>query len=249
MRDCDGEQERQHQVDVVRQLQREDHTGERRSHCAAEDGAHAHERPETRAFKREDVRFDTAKCCAHHQQRREHAAGCARPEREGPDRRLHDQHADDDASRKVVAKQPLDDVVADTEGLRKEQAAESDDEAADGRPPHPVNGEVLKRVFGGVHRLREHGRQQSGQRARNNTPHQRQRSNDRPERKPDNGAYERPWQRHDGEQQPRPAQNDDPLAHRVEPARPLAAKRHPRRKHQRHAVVNGQLRENQRRSH
>ena len=48
------QQQRQQHIHVVRQLEREDDAGERRAHGAAEDRAHADQRPETRAFVRQE---------------------------------------------------------------------------------------------------------------------------------------------------------------------------------------------------
>ena len=50
VRDRDRDQQRQQHVDVVRQLEREDDAGERRAHRAAEDRAHADQRPEAGAL-------------------------------------------------------------------------------------------------------------------------------------------------------------------------------------------------------
>ena len=74
VRDGDGEQERQHDVDVVRQFENEDDAGQRRSHRAAQNRAHADERPEAGAFPRKQARFEPAERAADHQQRCEHAA-------------------------------------------------------------------------------------------------------------------------------------------------------------------------------
>ena len=54
-------------------------------------------------------------------------------------------------------------------------------------------------------------------------------------REPDDAAGDRAGQHADDQQQPRAAEHDQPLPHRVEAARPLIAERHPRRKHQRDA--------------
>ena len=73
------------------------------------------------------------------------------------------------APRHVALEQRADGVVADAERLREDQPAESDHQPADGRPPHPVNRQLLKCVFGGIDRPRqqrgEHAGQQSGEHA------------------------------------------------------------------------------------
>ncbi len=53
-------------------------------------------------------------------------------------------------SRDVALQQRADGVVADAEGLREDESAEADDEAADCGPPHPVNRQAMKSVFRGV---------------------------------------------------------------------------------------------------
>ena len=53
VRDRHRDQQRQQHVDVVGQLEREDDAGERRAHRAAEDRAHADQRPEAGALDRE----------------------------------------------------------------------------------------------------------------------------------------------------------------------------------------------------
>ena len=55
----------------------------------------------------------------------------------------------------VPGQQIGDDVVADTERARLDQAAEADEEAADGRPPHPVDRQALERILQGVEQLRQ----------------------------------------------------------------------------------------------
>ncbi len=150
VRDGDGQQQRQQHVDVVRQLEREDDAGERRAHGAAEDRAHAHQRPEARAFVRQEHGLDAAQRAAHHQQRRQHAARSSRAERHRPDHRFHQQDAENHVARHVALQQRADGVVADAQRLREDQAAEADDQAAERRPPHPVDGQLLKEVLGGV---------------------------------------------------------------------------------------------------
>ena len=84
---------------------------------------------------------------ADHQQRREHAARRAGAERHRPDRRLHEQDADDDPHGRVAGRQHADDVVADAERLaercsrrrrspgRRSPATTSSESAGDERRP------------------------------------------------------------------------------------------------------------------
>src|SRR6266850_465721 len=81
---AEGPQQRHQHVQVVRQLDREHDAPQRRAHRAAEDGAHADERPEARSQGRQERAFDAAERPAHHQQRRQHAARRARAERNRP---------------------------------------------------------------------------------------------------------------------------------------------------------------------
>ena len=63
--------------------------------------------------------------------------------------------------RRVALQEARDHVVADAERLREDEAAEADDEAADRRPPHPVDRQLREGVLGGVD-----GRVRAGPRAR-----------------------------------------------------------------------------------
>ena len=154
-------QQRQEAAEVSRQLQREDHRRERHPHRPAEDGGHADERPEARALVRQIRGLESAKRAAHHEERREHAARRSRSERDDPDDRLDQQDAEHDVERDVAPQDRLDRVVADAEGLRKHEAAETDRQAAERRPPHPVERQALEEIFGRV----DAARQQRGQRA------------------------------------------------------------------------------------
>ena len=57
MREETGHQQRQQHVDIVRQFQSEDDARERRPHRAAQNRAHANQRPEPRAFVRKKHRL------------------------------------------------------------------------------------------------------------------------------------------------------------------------------------------------
>ena len=57
------------------------------------------------------------------------------------------EDAEDDASADVALQQLADDVVADAERLREHPAADADHQAADRRPPHPVDRQALEGVF------------------------------------------------------------------------------------------------------
>src|SRR5262249_14089440 len=68
-------------------------------------------------------------------------------------------------SRNVPLNQARDRVVSDSKRLRKYHAAETDEQSADCRPPHPVNRQLVKRVLGPIDEIRE----QSGQNTRKKT--------------------------------------------------------------------------------
>ena len=72
------------------------------------------------------------------------------PSDDGPDDGFDEEDPEHESARHVALQQGADGVVADPEGLRKEQAAEADDEPADRRPPHPVNRETREDVLRGV---------------------------------------------------------------------------------------------------
>ena len=67
--------------------------------------------------------------------------------------------------RHVALQQLADDVVADAERLREHPAADADHQAADRRPPHPVDRQALERILGGVDGLRQQRRQRARQQA------------------------------------------------------------------------------------
>jgi len=71
-----------------------------------------------------------------------------------------------------------DRAVADAERLREDQAADTDDQAADGGPPHPVERQAVERVFGGVYHGGEHGRERPGQYADEHTGEQTERADE-----------------------------------------------------------------------
>ena len=51
------------------------------------------------------------------------------------------------ASEKLALDQMGDNFVADAESVRIDQAANPDDKTSEGRPPHPVNRQALKKIF------------------------------------------------------------------------------------------------------
>ncbi len=69
-------------------------------------------------------------------------------------------------------------VVADAEGGREDEAAETDDEAADAGPPHPVDGETAEEILGGVDRLRQQHRKDARQQAHEHAAEQAQRADE-----------------------------------------------------------------------
>ena len=142
------------------QFQREDHAGERGPHDAAEHAGQPDQSPEPGPTAGKTCASRVPERAADHEHRRQHPAGGAGAERERPDQRLHDQDADDQPEPDRSVELGADDVVADAERLRNDQAADADDQAADGRPPHPVHGQPPERVLGGVD---QHGRDQGQQ--------------------------------------------------------------------------------------
>ncbi len=67
--------QRQHHVDIPRQLESEQQRGERNAHGPPENRAHPDEGPESRSVVRKDTSFKRAEGGTHHQHRRENAAG------------------------------------------------------------------------------------------------------------------------------------------------------------------------------
>ena len=90
-------------------------------------------------------RFDAAERAAHHQQRREHAARVPEPSDTAQMTDLTSRTPRITRAGDVALQQVADDVVADAERLRKDQAADADHEAADRRPPHPVDRQLAER--------------------------------------------------------------------------------------------------------
>ena len=150
----DGDQQRQQHVDVVRQLEREDDAGERRAHRAAEDRAHADERPEARRPRRAGTMRLERRPARHPSSaaaraRRPRCRSRARPPRSTD---LTIRMPRISAAGDVALQQRPDGVVADAERLRKDQPADADHEPADRRPPHPVDRQPLERILGRVDR-------------------------------------------------------------------------------------------------
>ena len=140
MREEASHQQRQQHVEVVSQLHREDDAREGRAHRAAEDRAHADQRPEPETEVRKENRFNAAEGRAHHQQM---ARGRRRmfpsPSEIIQISRLHQQNAGKDRSAEHPLEQHPDRVVANAQGLRENQPAQADEQPADRGPPHPVN--------------------------------------------------------------------------------------------------------------
>src|SRR5947209_2299243 len=151
VREHRSDEERQQNVDVVRELERKEDGCKRRAHCAAQYGCHADEGPESGSFIRKKDGFDAAQSRTHHEQWSEHAAGSSRAERNNPDRGFDKQHPGYDRAGHVALEQRLDRVVSDAESLWKDQAAQSNRKPTDRGPPLPVDGQFLKRVFCCVH--------------------------------------------------------------------------------------------------
>ncbi len=112
-------------------------------------------------------RFETAERAAHHQQRSQHAARRAGAERNRPDDRLDEQ----DAHRSCAPARCPAAARRWCHNRRRapagKSAADADDQAADGRPPHPVDvAGASKSIFRGVNghgqQSRQHARKQAG---------------------------------------------------------------------------------------
>ena len=92
----------------------------------------------------------SAKRAAHHEERRENAARRPRPERDDPDDRLDQEDAEHDVKCDIAPQDRLDRVVADAKRLRKHEAAEANNQAAERRPPHPVERQALEEILGRI---------------------------------------------------------------------------------------------------
>ncbi len=127
-------------------FEREDHAGERRPHGPAENRAHADQRPESGALVRAGTSLP----------RRPSAppiisSGASTPP-EVPEPSETAQITDftsripsNHRSRHVALQQRADGVVADAQRLREDQPAQPDHQAADRRPPHPVDRQLPER--------------------------------------------------------------------------------------------------------
>ncbi len=135
---------------AVRQLEREHHRGEGSPHHATDHAGQADELPEAGGRLRQHVRPEGAERGTDHEHRGQDPSRGAGAERERPDQRLHDQDPHDQGSRGLASEQLADHVVADAERPRLDEPAEADDQPADRRPPHPVDGQAGEAVLGGV---------------------------------------------------------------------------------------------------
>src|SRR5205807_2080041 len=85
-----------------------------------------------------------------------------RAKRDGPDEPFHEKDTENYLGGDAALQEAADCVVTDAECLRKNKAAETDNQTADGGPPHPVKFEFQKGVFGGIDRKREERGQSAG---------------------------------------------------------------------------------------
>ena len=69
----------------------------------------------------------------------------------------------------VALQERADGVVADAERLREQQPAGADDQAAECRPPHPVNGQLGEGVLGQLDRGGQRRRERAGEQAGDDT--------------------------------------------------------------------------------
>jgi hypothetical protein len=109
--------------------------------------------------------FEPADAAAKNQQGREHTAGRSGGERNDPDDRLHKQDGHDDLEDDVITQEVADDVVAHAESAGLDQAAQSDRNAANRWPPHPVQWKPEEQILG----LVKQAGQQAGLQSRNDT--------------------------------------------------------------------------------
>ncbi|CUI75890.1 Uncharacterised protein [Achromobacter xylosoxidans] len=158
-----GGQHRQQRAQVAGQLDREQRGRQRRAHGAAHHRCHAHQRPEARRRLRQPRRGQRAQGAAEDQQGRQHPARGARTQRDRPDRHFHHQQQQHRLQRQVAGQQVADVVIAHAQRGRVDQAADADGQAAQGRPPHPVQRQFLEQVLGRVHQRRQHARAQPRQ--------------------------------------------------------------------------------------
>ena len=157
-----GDEQREKDVCVVGQLKGKNDAGERGSHGAGENGAHADERPETRAEIGKHKGLQTTERPAHHQQRSQNAARCARTKRNGPDEPFHEENTENDFRGDTALQESANGVVANPKGSRKYETAEANGQAADSRPPHPMEFQFQECIFRGVYRESEESGKSAG---------------------------------------------------------------------------------------
>ena len=134
---------------MIGQLGGEERSGHRRAHDSAHDSRHPDHRPET-GVAGEVLADQEARAAAEDQQRREDSAGGARTQSDQPDDRLDHQQQEHRLDHEIAVEQRLDNVVAGAEHPNVEQAADADDDGADRRPPHPVDGQAVEAVLDSV---------------------------------------------------------------------------------------------------
>ena len=150
------DQQRQQQIHVVRQLDREDHGGERRPHDPRHHGREAEDGPRAFGSAGQDVPRECSERGAHHQDRREDPAARSRSQRDRPDHALDDQDRDERADSEPAAEHRRDRVVSDAERPRLDQSPDPDHEPSRERPPRPVDRQQRERVLGAVDGLGQH---------------------------------------------------------------------------------------------
>src|SRR5262245_28571642 len=91
---------------------------------------------------------------ADHEHRREYTTRGSRAERQRPDCSLHHEYADDERQAGMPAEKRTDHVVANAESARFDQSAHANDQAADRRPPHPMDWQARKSALGPVDQMR-----------------------------------------------------------------------------------------------
>jgi hypothetical protein len=204
------------------------------------DRRHADERPQAWIADGDEPAEHGAYRSTHHQQGSEHAARGSGPQRDRPDDRLDDHEADCRVVGHLLAQQRADVVVADAESARIDKAADADGEAADSRPPHPVNRQALEQVLAGVDHLRQEpggeaaddaeacGEQQAGRDQRGAVRHREQRAGAEQDRPPPGSDHAGDGDRHEAARLPFEKQQLDRQQHGRD--RRAERRRHARRR-------------------
>src|SRR5207302_9832130 len=100
--------------------------------------------PQGREAPREDLAEKNAERPADGEERRQRSSRGAAAERDRPGDELEAAKEEQRLSRDVAGEDAVDVVVTDAQGVRSEVAAHADRYRPDGRPPHPVDRQVIE---------------------------------------------------------------------------------------------------------